>query len=103
MSPSVRVAHRLGNCNNGVIDGAGYVNLNNEASNAGWDCGVGDTSIKTLYISQCYRISFTPLTVEIPFIRHYWLGEWKLTDTDHYVKRSHLHSGGIEEYVQISV
>ena len=99
----VRVARRLGTCNNGVIDGAGYVNLNNEASNANWNYGVGDTSIKTLYISQCYRISFTPLTVEIPFIRHYWLGEWKLTDTDHYVKRSHLHSGGIEEYVQISV
>lgn len=54
MSPFVRVAHRLGNCNNGVIDGAGYVNLNNEASNTNWNYGVGDTSTKTLYISQCY-------------------------------------------------
>lgn len=35
------MAHRLGNTNNALIDGPAYVNLNNEASNANWNCGVG--------------------------------------------------------------
>lgn len=34
-------AHRLGNTNNDLNDGPAYVNLNNEASNANWNCGVG--------------------------------------------------------------
>ena len=40
--PLVRVGHRLGNANNGLTDGPGYLNLNNEASIANWNCGVGE-------------------------------------------------------------
>lgn len=37
----VRVALRFSNCNNDLIDGPGCLNLNNEASNANWNNGVG--------------------------------------------------------------
>ena len=37
----VRVARRLGYCNDGVTDGAGCVYLAGEASSADWRCGVG--------------------------------------------------------------
>lgn len=38
----VRVALRLGSCDYGVADGAGCVNLSDEASAADWSCGVGE-------------------------------------------------------------
>ena len=44
----VRVARRLGSCNRGLNDGAGYINLNGDASNAGWDCGVGELLIPSV-------------------------------------------------------
>ena len=36
-----RVARRLGNCSDALIDGPACVNLNGEASGANWNCGVG--------------------------------------------------------------
>lgn len=54
----VRVGRRLGNCNNGLTDGGGYLNLNNEASNANWNCGLGKLLFNQ-YINQCHPITYT--------------------------------------------
>ena len=40
----VRVGRRLGNANNGLTDGPGYLNLNNEGSIANWNCGAAKFS-----------------------------------------------------------
>ena len=70
------MAHRLGNCNNDLIDGPAYVNLNNEASNANWNCGVGRAYLFSTCL-QCRPCSFTPQAVEIPLSRPYGRDKWK--------------------------
>lgn len=48
-----RVPLRGGNSNNGVKDGAFYVNLNNDASNANWNIGASLTYPITEYKRKC--------------------------------------------------
>ena len=72
------VCQRLGNCNNGLNDGLSARNWNDEAGRSNWNNGAA--LILSRWMSNLNAGSNpTPLTVVIPLIRHYWLGEWKLS------------------------
>nr|DAF99890.1 MAG TPA: hypothetical protein [Siphoviridae sp. ctJT77] len=57
-------AIRLGNCNNDLIDGPATLNLNNEASNANWNNGVG-----VILLLDSERVSSCQCP---PFRLHLW-------------------------------
>lgn len=68
MLPQRRVAIRLGNCNNDLIDGPANLNLNNEASNANWNNGVGLILLLGMYRTSSIYVNAPylpkPLAVE---------------------------------------